>query len=50
MAGTVFKTIKKKIDKEDNEYFIVCFEFNCNDFEKANKIKEYIEDLNLKEI
>ena len=49
MPGTVFKTIKRLVDKDDKEHFIVSFEFPCNSFTEAEQLKKYIEGLNFEE-
>ena len=44
MVGKILKSIKKKIDKDDNENFEVHVVYICNSLEEANK---HIKDLDL---
>lgn len=43
MAGVVFQAIKKKIDKDGKEHYLLSFKFPCNSFGEAQKLKERIE-------
>ncbi len=44
MAGIIFKHIKKKIDaKEDEDYFVVTYEFVADTFDEALELKKQIE-------
>lgn len=43
MAGCIFKSIKKKIDKDDNETYFVSFDFVAQTLDDALEVKKEIE-------